>query len=212
MQPIEPDLEPLFWVESDCPQEPWTIAYGFVGHSGTLALAEARIFPTSATDRAEGRRVLGTWTRNPALVPVAGLPARIARAPKPGRALTVALGSVLLSDSPAGNAGHFAVRANRAPAKSSKPQRDSRLLARVAILYEAGMSDASKRPAPNKHVWQELQNTEHQLAKRSVEALVREARRAGYLTPATKGRAGGRATQLAHDMCPTLRSIDVDSQ
>jgi hypothetical protein len=202
MQTIEADQEPTFWAERESPEDPWTIAYGFMGKGGDLVLAEIRIFPTRPADRRNRRRTLGDWSRDPKLVPDPGLPARVLRQIKLREALGVALGSVLPSDMPAGNAGHFAVRADRAAPKPSKPRRDPRLLAKVATLYDEGMRQHSTAPAPSKYVWEHLKGTEHQFDKRSIEGLVREARQAGYLTPATKGRAGGRATRAARELWP----------
>jgi hypothetical protein len=201
MQPVEPDHEPTFWVEHDSPEEPWAVAYGFVGRGGTLALAEVRVFPLQASERRSRRRLLGTWNRNAKLVPDAGLPARVLRALRPGEALRIALASVLPSDLAAGNAGNFSVRADRAGQRQTKPRRDPKLLALVAVLYEQAMASSETVASPGAYVWSRLQNTEHQYARRSVERLIREARHAGLLSKATKGRAGGRATQAAHELC-----------
>ena len=203
-QPIEPDREPRLWVEHETPLEPWTAAYAFVSRGEDLTLCEVRLFPTRDTpaDRSPNvrkrRRGLGEWSGDLELVPESGMPARVLRLLKPGEALNVALASVLQSDTPAGNAGAFSVRADRAARKPSKPRRDPRLLARVAVLYDQAMRSGSACTAPNRYVYERLQGTEHQLARRSIEAIVTEARQVGYLTPATKGRPSGRATAAAH--------------
>lgn len=206
MQPVEPGNEPMFWVEHDSPEEPWIVAYGFVGRSGKLALAEVRVFPLRPSERRSRRRLLGTWKRDPKLVPDVGLSARVLRTLRPGEALRIALASVLPSDLAAGNAGDFSVRADRAAPRQTKPRRDPQLLALVAVLYEQAMSSPRTAVSPGAYVWSRLRNTEHQYARRSVERLIREARNAGFLSRATKGRAGGRATQAAHELCRKIEN------
>ena len=202
-QPVEPGCPPIFWVEHELPEEPWTAAYGFVECDGNLALAEVRVFPTRdiAQDRGgnprERKREIAKWSRDAELVPLAGIPARVLRELHPGEAQSVALAHVLRTDTPAGHAGDFSVRADRAAPRPTKPRRDLRLLAHIAALYEEAMSHKTERFAPNEYIYTKLLGTEYQLARRSIEKVVSKARQAGYLTPAVRGRPGGRATPAA---------------
>lgn len=205
-QPVETDRPPIFWVEHELPEEPWTAAYGFVARDDDLALAEVRIFPTRniAQDRGgdprQRKREIAEWSRKANLVPIPGIPARVLRMLRPGAAQSVALDHVLRTDTAAGHAGDFSVRADRGAPRATKPRRDPRLLARVALLYEDATTQETERFAPNDYIYNNLLGTEYQLARRSIEKVVSDARKAGYLTPAVRGRPGGRATPAAHEL------------
>jgi hypothetical protein len=70
------------------------------------------------------------------------------------------------------------------------------LLARVAVTYERALTE---RQHPNSAIYEELKSKSSiSFERNSVPGLVRAARAAGYLTPAIKGRASGRATTAAH--------------
>lgn len=217
-QPVDPDRPPIFWVEHELDEEPWTAAYGLVTVDGSLAVAEVRLFPTRSApaERSSAvrqrKRAIGEWSRDPALVPPGGIPTRVVRSLQVPTALRVGLERVLRTDTPAGNAGLYAVRADRQPSRPRKRRRDPRLLARVAVLYEQALSSEAAinrktgRHSPNEFIYRQLRGTDDAVARRTVEALVRAARDDGYLVETRgRGRAGGTATKAAHDL------VDQDS-
>ncbi len=205
-QRVERDPRPIYWAEHELGDEPWTAAYGFVEREGALTLAELRIFPTrdAAGDRSADlservdRRDLGEWDRDPALVPRGGLPTRVLRLAKPGEALAEAFTYVARKDTlHSANVSPHIVRADAKSKRPARPRRDPTLLVRVALLYEEAMTAGVP---PHSYIFDALQGTKDQIARRTVAGLVRDARAADYLTPATKGSASGRATQAAHDL------------
>ena len=196
--------------------ELWTAALGFLNHDDELVLAEIRIFPTRDTpaerslnpnerDPTHGGRKWGEWSWDPDVVPPSGLTMRTIRALNIGGAKLAALANVPRpGDLGDGDVGFVtASRLARARSDDLRRRRDPELLARVALLYDRAVN-TEPRENPNdaiyewltKSVWGPFASTT--FARTSVPGLVRAARAAGYLTPATKGRASGRASAAAH--------------
>ena len=197
-------------VEFELVEEPWTVTAGFVSHGDELVLADIRIFPTRDTpaERSlnpnERDRKWGEWSWDPDLVPAGGLTMRMIRTLSIGAAARTALANVpsgpddpymgLLSGVGFVEGSRLA-RGRQKPSGLDLRRRRPELLARIALVYERAVVEGEP---PNKTIHKELFNTPWQVAKSSVPGLVRAARAAGYLTPAIKGRASGRATAAAH--------------
>jgi hypothetical protein len=194
------------WVEFEL-EGPWTVTLGFVNHGEELVLADVRIFPTRHTPGERGLnprdrnskkgRDWGDWSWDPDIVPAGGLTARKLRTLRLGDAMKVALANLLSSGHPA-DAGFVTARrlVRLRPANDDRRRRSPELLARVALVYEHACAAGEH---PNDKIHDNLTGSDPWWFDRStVPSLVRAARAAGYLTPATKGRASGRATAAAH--------------
>ena len=197
------------WVEFEL-EEPWTVTLGFVNHGEELVLADVRIFPTRPTPGERGLnprernskkgRGWGDWSWDPNLVPAGGLTVRKLRTLRLGDAMRVALATLPSPDNHPDFADAGFVTAKRSvrkrPANDDRRRRPPQLLASVAVIYEHAC-DAGEHP--NQKIHDDLTGSDPWWFDRStVPSLVRAARAAGYLTPATKGRASGRATAAAH--------------
>ena len=168
---------------------------GFVNHGDELVLAEVRIFPTREAPSDERvSKSWGEWSWDPDVVPLGGLTLRTIRKLTISEARKFALANVPRSDTGFVTASRLA-RAPQKPADQDLRRRPPEDLARVALLYERAVNE---RQHPNAVIYAELKNSLWPVERTSVPGLVRAARAAGYLTPATKGRASGRATTAAH--------------
>jgi hypothetical protein len=203
------------WVEFEL-EEPWTVTLGFLNHGDELVLADVRIFPTrdddlerglgprgqyDTTGRVPNGRTYGEWSWDPDLVPPGGLTARTLRKLKIGDAMREAIVQVPRPDGDLAGTGF--VTASRLALGRAKPagtdlrrRRSPELLASVALIYEQAVLDGIH---PNQAIYEAIKGTARQVAEKSVPGLVRAARAAGYLTPAIKGRAQGKATPAAHE-------------
>lgn len=215
----KPRAEPAkSWVEFELDDGPWTVTCGFVAHGDELVLADLRVFPTRDTPAERGLnpnernsddgRDWGDWSWDPDLVPTGGLTMRTVRALRVGDAVRAALTNVPEPGSYLENAGFIAARrltSKRAHGEDRR-RRPPELLARVALVYEKAVA-AGKHPGDS--IYQELSGARQSddgaevswsFERSTVPSLVRAARAAGYLTPAIKGRAYGKATDAARDL------------
>jgi hypothetical protein len=204
-------------VEFELDDGPWTVTCGFVKHGDELVLADLRIFPTRDTSPERGLnpnerngddgRDWGDWSWDPDLVPTGGLTMRTVRTLRVGDAVRAALANV---PEPGGDLDDFGfVAARRLTSRRVQGEdlrrRPPELLARVAVVYENAVA-AGKHPGDR--IYQELSGASASgdsaevvswsFERSTVPSLVRAARAAGYLTPAIKGRAHGKATAAAH--------------
>jgi hypothetical protein len=190
-------------------EEPWTVTLGFIHHGDELVLADVRIFPTQNTPGERGLnprdrnskkgRDWGDWSWDPELVPAGGLTARKLRTLRLGDAMKVALANLPSPDDHPDLADAGFVTARRSvrkrPANDDRRRRSPELLARVALVYEDACAEGEH---PNDKIHDNLGSDPWWFDRSTVPSLVRAARAAGYLTPAIKGRAHGKATAAAH--------------
>lgn len=207
------------WYEEDL-GDGWTAAYLVVAQEdGQVVVAETRLFPTPSphdegmwitnemgepvekgptfiVSDSDIEREPGTWSGDLSSIPSGGQRTRTH--------LRELKTESVLSSSFARSERFAARNATSAigdkPRDKRKPRRDPKLLAKVAVFYSEAREAGSRKP--NEEVLLRLCEDNLDVSRGTVGDLVRAARRPenGFLSPTSRGRAGGSATRKAYDL------------
>jgi hypothetical protein len=163
------------WVEVQ--HGPWIAAYAITVDEGQPVVAELRVTPT-------------------ARVPAGGLTARMLRELKPGAAVAEAYAEMGLdADRPP---RRFA-KARKQPTRPGRRGRDDSFYANIAWEYVRALTARSRHPVAD--TAEVLRKNDLHYSDAYVRDAIAEARRRGLLTPARRGRAGGRLTEKGRKLC-----------
>jgi hypothetical protein len=172
------------------------VAYRLVDQGGVMVIAEIRILPANPTRRG----TLGEWSLDAAAVPPGGVTDAVIKALRTelpierARDVFAYLTSGLDHEHVATAASLACVRPLGQGRNGTRPRRRNPLpLLELGAAYARLVKD--RHPAPVKAAAAECHYSPRYASKR-----IADARECGYLTPTSRGRAGGQLTDEARDL------------
>jgi len=195
------------WVEVPLGED-WIAAYRIVPKGGQPAVAEVRLFPD------EPKRSPGHWSKEPASVPVWGLPGTLLGKLR----LTHALRKFgeLVEDADNKTDGYFSAQVlkrfglrksdRHASARPGRGGRDDLFYAIWAAAYVERLLAGDRTPVRSlgEDPPIELEGAPSPLSRNTVRGILADARSRQLLTTAPPGKAGGELTTKASKILATL--------
>lgn len=184
----------------------WIVAYRLIPQGDQLIVAEVRIFPGQLNMFSGPEPDEQTWARP---IPDRGLTARGLRQIPLGKHLRLAQKEAAqeerMFESAPPSFQRFAwplERDRRRPGPKGWPDQH---YAKIAAAYVDALAGGSRRPVNDATEFLKKQGLPY--SKDRIRDAVSEARRRGLLTPAQRGRAGGRLTDRAQKLLEKERLV-----